>query len=70
MRFSTTEETNRLDVLAHHGNHQVEETNGLDESETKNGVGEELTTESWVAGDTEKEGTENETDTNTSLNIC
>lgn len=57
--------SSRLDVLAHHGNHQVEQTNGFDESETQNGVGEELTTQSRVAGDTEEEGTEDETDTDT-----
>lgn len=57
--------SSRLDVLAHHGNHQVEQTDGFDESETQNGVGEELTTQSRVAGDTEEEGTEDETDTDT-----
>jgi len=56
--LSTCSIANRLDVLAHHCNHQVEQTNGLNESETQNGVGEKLTTESWVAGDTEKESTE------------
>ena len=54
-----------LDELAHHGNHQVEQTNGFDESETQNGVGEELTTEGRVAGDTKQKSTEHETDTNT-----
>lgn len=52
--------------LGHEGNHQVEETNGLDESETQNGVGEELTTEGRVAGNTVEEGGEDETDTDTS----
>jgi hypothetical protein len=54
-----------LDVLAHHGNHQVEQTHGLDEGETQNGVGEELATESGVAGDTHEESSEDETDTDT-----
>jgi len=59
-------QTNRLDVLAHHGNHEVEETDSLDESETQNGVGEELATERWVAGNSLEESSENETDTDTS----
>ncbi len=31
-----------LHVLAHHGNHEIEETNGLDESKPKNGIREKL----------------------------
>ena len=57
--------TIRLDVLAHHGNHQVEQTNGFDEGKTQNGVREELTTEGRVTGDTEQESAEHETDTDT-----
>ena len=40
-------------------------TDGLDESETKNGVREELATERGVAGDSVDEGSEDETDTDT-----
>lgn len=52
--------------LGHEGNHQVEKTDGFDESETQNGIGEELASESGVAGNTVKEGSEDETDTDTS----
>jgi len=55
-----------LDVLAHHGNHEVEKSDGLNESETKNGVGEELSTHGWVAGNGGEERGENHTDTDTS----
>ncbi|KAI6763041.1 hypothetical protein HG530_009021 [Fusarium avenaceum] len=51
--------------LGHEGNHEIEKTNGLDESETQNGVREELATEGRVAGNTVEESGENETDTNT-----
>ena len=51
--------------LGHEGNHQVEKTDGLDESETQNGVGEELATEGRVAGNTVEESGEDETDTDT-----
>lgn len=52
--------------LGHEGNHEIEKTNGLDESETQNGVGEELATESRVTGNTVQESSENKTDTDTS----
>jgi len=52
--------------LGHEGNHEVEKTDGLDESETKNGVGEKLATHGGVAGNGVEEGSENETDTDTS----
>jgi len=62
---SKTSITTNLHVLAHHGNHEIEKTDGLDESETENGVGEELTSHAWVAGNTLEESSENETDTDT-----
>lgn len=51
--------------LGHKGNHEIKKTNGLDESETQNGVREELATESRVAGNTVQESGEDETDTDT-----
>jgi len=51
--------------LSHEGNHQVEQTNGFDEGETKNGVREELATEGGVAGNAVEEGGEDETNTDT-----
>lgn len=57
---------NYLHVLAHHGNHEIEQTNGFDESETQNGVGEKLSTHAWVAGNSHQESGEDHTDTNTS----
>lgn len=54
-----------LRELGHEGNHEIEKTDGLDEGETQNGVGEKLATESRVAGNTVDEGSEDETNTNT-----
>ena len=45
-------------------NHEIEKTDGLDESESKNGVREELATERWVAGDGVEESSEDKSDTN------
>lgn len=59
------DETNDLHVLAHHGNHEIEETDGLNECETENGVLEELTTHGWVASHGHDESSEDETDTDT-----
>lgn len=52
--------------LGHQGNHEVEQTNGLDEGETQNGVGEQLATEGGVTGNAVQESSEDETDTDTS----
>jgi hypothetical protein len=52
--------------LGHEGNHEIEKTDGLDESETKNGIGEKLSSEGGVAGNTVDESSEDETDTDTS----
>ena len=51
--------------LGHEGNHEVEETDGLDEGKAQNGVREELATERGVAGDSVDEGSEDETNTDT-----
>lgn len=51
--------------LGHKGNHEVEKTDGFDESETQNGIREELATKSRVTGNTVQEGGEDETDTDT-----
>lgn len=51
--------------LGHEGNHEVEETNSLDEGKTQDGVREELTTEGRVASNSVEEGGEDETDTDT-----
>jgi hypothetical protein len=45
------------------GNHQREQSSGLSEGETQNGVREQLASEGWVPCNTGDEGTENRTDT-------
>ncbi len=54
-----------LHVLAHHGNHEIEQSDGLNESEAENGVGEELTSHAWVASNSGEESSENHADTDT-----
>jgi hypothetical protein len=56
---------NALHILAHHGNHEVEESDSLNEGEAKNGVGEQLPTHAGVAGNSRNEGCEDHTDTDT-----
>lgn len=51
--------------LGHEGNHEIEEGNGLNESETQNGIREQLTTQGRVAGNTVDESSEHNTDTDT-----
>ena len=51
-------------IFRHEGNHEIEETNGLDESKPENGICEELATQGRVARDGVKEGAEDEADTN------
>ena len=58
-------ELTSLNVLAHHGNHQVEKTNGLDESETQNGVGEELSSHGWVTGNGHQQSSKDHSNTDT-----
>lgn len=58
--------THLCNVEEQERHHEREETSGLSESETQNGVLEELTPEGRVAGNTLDEATENRSDTNTS----
>jgi hypothetical protein len=51
--------------LGQQGNHEIEKTNGLNEGETENGVGEQLSTEGRVAGSGVQKGGEHKTNTNT-----
>lgn len=51
--------------FGHERNHQVEQTNGLDERKAENGVREELAAEGGVAGDAVEERGEDEADTDT-----
>lgn len=39
-----------LYILAHHGNHKVEEADSFNESEPQNGIGEKLSSDAWVPG--------------------
>jgi hypothetical protein len=55
-----------LYVLAHHGNHQIEQSNSFNESESQNGIREELSTHAWVASNSHEQGSEDHSDTDTS----
>lgn len=57
--------THLCNVEEQERHHEREETSGLSESETQDGVLEELTPEGRVAGNTLDEATENRSDTNT-----
>jgi hypothetical protein len=57
--------THLRDVEEQERHHEREQTSGLSEGETQNGVLEELTPEGRVAGDTLDEATENRADTDT-----
>ena len=52
-----------LNILAHHGNHEVEQANGLDEGESQNGVREQLTPQAGIARHGHQQGGEDESDT-------
>jgi hypothetical protein len=58
--------THLRDVEEQERHHEREQTSGLSESETQDGVLEKLTPEGGVAGDTLDEATENRSDTDTS----
>ena len=57
--------THLCNVEEQERHHEREETSGLSEGETQDGVLEELTPEGRVAGNTLDEATENRSDTNT-----
>jgi hypothetical protein len=57
--------THLRDVEEQERHHECEQTSGLSEGETQNGVLEELTPEGRVAGNTLDETSENRTDTDT-----
>jgi hypothetical protein len=50
------------------GNHQCEQSGSLSESESENGVGEELSTHGRVSRDTSDQSTEDRTDTSSRSN--
>jgi hypothetical protein len=54
------------DVKKQERHHEGEKTSGFSESETQNGILEELTTERWVTSNTLDETSEHRSDTNTS----
>jgi len=55
-----------LSKLGHESNHQVEQTNGLDEGKAQDGVREQLASQGRVAGRGADQGGEDKTDTDAS----
>lgn len=55
--------SNDLHILAHHGNHEIEQSDSLNESETENGIREQLATHARVASDGHEESCKDHTDT-------
>jgi hypothetical protein len=54
-----------LDVLAHHSNHQIKQTNSLNESESQNGIREQLSSHGWVTSHSHQQGGKHHSDSDT-----